>query len=63
MQAELLGVIIQFFLLLINKIMKLLQAAEIFVYELIKYKRDRMQYKQTKKHPEKSKEIINRLKR
>ena len=63
MQAELLGVIIQFFLLLINKIMKLLQAAEIFVYELIKYKRDRVQYKQTKKHPEKSKEIINRLKR
>ena len=43
--------------------MKLLQAAEVFVYELNKYKRDRVQYKQTKKHPEKSKEIINRLKR
>ena len=43
--------------------MKLLKAAEIFVYELNKYKRDRVQYKQTKKHPEKSKDIINRLKR
>ena len=39
------------------------QAAEVFVYELNKYKRDRVQYKQTKKHPEKSKDIINRLKR
>ena len=43
--------------------MKLLQAAEIFVYELNKYKRDRVQSKQTKKNPEKSKDIINRLKR
>ena len=43
--------------------MKLLQAAEIFVYELNKYKKDRVQYKQTYKHPEKRKEIINRLKR
>ena len=39
------------------------ESAEIFVYELNKYKRDRVQYKQTKKHPEKSKDIINRLKR
>ena len=43
--------------------MKLLQAAEVFVYELNKYKRDRVKYKQTYKHPEKSREIINRLKR
>lgn len=41
--------------------MKLLQAAEVFVYELNKYKRDRVQYKQTYKHPVKGKHIINKL--
>ena len=43
--------------------MKLLQAAEVFVYELNKYKRDRVQYKQTYKHPENSKNVIKRLKK
>ena len=38
-------------------------AAEMFINQLNKYKRDRVQYKQTYKHPEKSKDIINRLKR
>lgn len=38
-------------------------AKKIFLFELMEYKRDRVQYKQTYKHPEKSKDIINRLKR
>lgn len=38
-------------------------AEKIFLFELTEYKRNRVQYKQTYKHPEKRKYIINRLKR
>ena len=33
-------------------------AEKIFLFELTEYKRDRVQYKQTKKHPEKVKKLL-----
>ncbi len=38
-------------------------AKQILIKSIEDYKANRVQYKQTYKHPEKSKEIINRLKR
>lgn len=39
------------------------EAAKLFLFELMEYKRNRVQYKQTYKRPIKGKQIINRLKR
>ena len=38
-------------------------AKQILIKAIEDYKVNRVQYKQTKKHPEKSKDIINRLKK